>query len=66
MAKMPLQHGSDIASLLEKVMTEPIVSFDALVPFDAPIEQLDFEVHQYSLMIAEQSSDGNGKEMMYR
>jgi hypothetical protein len=42
---MPVEH-ENIASFLEKVDAEPIISFDDLQPFE-PLEQLDFEVMKY-------------------
>lgn len=47
--RLPIEFDN-IASFIEKVEVEPVVSFDDLEPFD-PIEQLDFEVMGYKKMV---------------
>ena len=42
---MPVEYDN-IASFMEKIEAEPVISFDDLEPFE-PLEQLDFEVMQY-------------------
>jgi hypothetical protein len=44
--KLPLEYETNIASFMEKVDTNPPITFDDLVPFDK-VEQLDFEIQRY-------------------
>jgi hypothetical protein len=44
--RLPMEHEGNVASVMEKIDTQPVVSFDDLNHFDA-IEQLDFEVEGY-------------------
>jgi hypothetical protein len=46
---MPIEF-ENIASFMEKVECEPVLSFDDLQPFD-PIEQLEFEVMRYKPLL---------------
>ena len=41
-----MEYEGNVASVMEKIDTQPVVSFDDLNHFDA-IEQLDFEVEGY-------------------
>ena len=41
--RLPLEYETNMASFMEKVETEPIVSFDDLQEYE-PIEKLDFEI----------------------
>ena len=43
--RMPVEY-ENIASFMEKIDADPVISFDDLEPFE-PIEQLDFEVMKY-------------------
>lgn len=64
--RMPVEY-ENIASFMEKVEAEPVISFDDLVQFD-PLEQLDFEVMKYTPMPlpAMSSFEPNFKEKPYR
>lgn len=42
---MPVEYDN-IASFMEKIEADPVISFDDLEPFE-PLEQLDFEVMNY-------------------
>lgn len=44
--KLPLEYETNIASFMEKVEANPIVSFDDLAPFER-VEPLDFEALKY-------------------
>ena len=46
MMKLPLQYEASMSSFLEKVESNPPISFDDLAPFEA-IEQLEFESEFY-------------------
>jgi hypothetical protein len=63
---MPVEY-ENIASFMEKIEADPVISFDDLVPFD-PLETLDFEVMQYKPMPlpAMSSFEPNFKEKPYR
>jgi len=43
---MPIEFETNIASFMEKIDAQPVISFDDFEPFQA-LEQLDFEVMQY-------------------
>lgn len=44
--RLAMEYEGNVASVMEKIDTQPVVSFDDLNHFDA-IEQLDFEVEAY-------------------
>ena len=45
--KFPLEYETNIASFMEKIDAQPVISFDDLEPFES-IEQLDFETQKYT------------------
>jgi len=44
----PLEFETNIASFMEKIDAQPVISFDDLEPYET-IEQLDFEIEKYKV-----------------